>query len=504
MSCHRTSGAKRFLFVTRQFDDSLPDSDSRFWHKVLGTKGPSSKTYVEPEEAVKVIQKAWIAAMEKKGSKYSNMTREERRNAQQVFQNFKDAVEIGQTRFTENQLLKIASYTSKAKGPPLVERVGAGAGALLIASGFAATSSAAAASINSGRTRGGVEYIWATKNNADLLHTRAKKPLSTDGSCPEDFSLARAKGTHKVSWKWPKGREGIKKIKKKKWVCIYTAEDGTQTEGAISDGGRLEELPKGFPASGKADGDDVKKLNLGNDVRVDRWNPDGTQNMAAYRLYSAVKKTDWSTQPLKAKAELPDTISYTAGRGVVTGSDGVEYVITEYTIKGGAGYYDELGSSYDPATGDVHSGVVKLNPNGTSTLYAATPVTRINHFLENGRQTYSETPRGRVYADRGQGALGAPELVELANNTMIFDKDSVNNPNGQGKYGPQFNHQSKEYSSNVSDYANPEYAPIARKVSRSPTPDGTGYYWGTPASPGDRPSVSSYAGPPPGYTPPGS
>ena len=354
------------------------------------------------------------------------------------------------------------------------------------------------------RTRGGVEYIWATKKNADQLHTRAKRPLSSDGSCPEDFSLARAKGTHKVSWKWPKGREGIKKIKKKKWVCIYTAEDGTQTEGFISDSGRLEELPKGFPAPGKANGNDVKKLNLGNDVRVDQWNPDGTQNMAAQRLYYAVQKTDWSTQPLKAKAELPDTIRYTAGRGVVTGSDGVQYVITEYTIKGGSGYYSEKGSMYDPATGDVHNGAVKLNPNGTSTLYMATPVKEINSSLERTGYGLSEFPRGRVYADRGQGALGAPELVDLANNTMVPDKDPVNNPNGQGKYGPQFDHQSKEFAAYVWDKANPEYTPISQKVRRSITPDGTGYYWGTPEYPGHRPTVNSYAGPPPGYTPPGS
>ena len=366
------------------------------------------------------------------------------------------------------------------------------------------TAAVPAVAAETDRTRGGVEYIWATKKNADQLHMRAKRPLSSDGSCPEDFSLARAKGTHKVSWKWPKGREGIKKIKKKKWVCIYTAEDGTQTEGAISDGGRLEELPKGFPAYGKADGDDVKKLNLGNDVRVSRWNPDGTQNMAAERLYYAVQKTDWSTQPLKAKAELPDTIRYTAGRGVVTGSDGLQYVITEYTIKGGAGYYSDTGRHYDPATGDVHKGAVKLNPNGTSTLYMATPVERVNTYLENGRYPYSNFPSGRVYADRGQGALGAPELVDLANNTMVPDKDPVNNPNGQGKYGPQFDHQSKEFAAGVADKANPEYAPISQKVRRSPTPDGTGYYWGTPEYPGHRPTLNSYAGPPPGYTPPGS
>jgi hypothetical protein len=499
MSCHRTSGAKRFLHITRHLDDSLPDSDSRFWHKVLGSKGPSSKTYAEPEEAVKVIQKARIAAMEKKGSKYSDMTLEERLEASSLFQDFIGEVESGEIRFTENQLLKIASYTSKSKSQPLVARVGAGAGALLIGSGFAATTSAAAANINVQRTRGGVEYIWATKKNADLLHTRAKRPLSVDGSCPEDFSLARAKGTHKVSWKWPKGREGIKKIKKKKWVCIYTAEDGTQTEGAISDGGRLEELPKGFPAYGKANGNDVKKLNLGNDVRVSRWNPDGTQNMAAERLYYAVQKTDWSTQPLKAKAELPDTIRYTAGRGVVTGSDGVQYVITEYTIKGGSGYYSEKGPMYDPATGDVHAGAVKLNPKGTSTLYMATRVESINNSLENdGRYPFLDFPRGRVYADRGQGALGAPELVDLANNTMVPDKDPVNNPNGQGKYGPQFDHQSKEFAANVADKANPEYAPISQKVRRRPSPDGTGYF----TTPGT--VVNSYAGPPPGYTPPSS
>lgn len=499
MSCHRTAGAKGFLSLIRQLDDSLPDSDSHFWHKVLGAKGPSSKTFVDPEEAAQVIRQAWVAAYEKKGSNYKDMTLEERIKAQSDFSDFVNSVETGQTRFTENQLLKIASYTSKSKGQPLVARVGAGAGALLIASGFAATTSAAAANINSGRTRGGVEYIWATKKNADQLHTRAKKPLSADGSCPEDFSLARAKGTHKVSWKWPKGREGIKKIKKKKWVCIYTAEDGTQTEGAISDGGRLEELPKGFPAYGKADGNDVKKLNLGSGVRVSRWNPDGTQNMAAERLYYAVQKTDWSTQPLKAKAELPDTIRYTAGRGVVTGSDGVQYVITEYTINGGSGYYSEKGSMYNPATGDVHLGVVKLNPKGTSTLYRAVPVSEINSALENGRNPLSDFPRGRVYADRGQGALGAPELVDLANNTMIPDKDPVNNPNGQGKYGPQFDHQSKEFAANVADKANPEYTPISQKVRRSPTADGTGYYWGAPGN-----TVNSYAGPPPGYTPPSS
>jgi hypothetical protein len=353
------------------------------------------------------------------------------------------------------------------------------------------------------RTRGGVEYIWATKKNADELHVRAKKPLSTDGSCPEDFSLARAKGTHKVSWKWPKGREGIKKIKKKKWVCIYTAEDGTQTEGAISDSGRLEELPKGFPAYGKADANDVKKLNLGNDVRIEEWNPDGSQNMAATRLISAVNKTDWSNEPLVAKAELPDDLSFKSLRGVVT-SGGRDYVISEYEFTGGRGFYADP-FLYDPSTGEVHKGVVKLNPNGKSALYIATSVIEIQNrestgiIFGNGNQ-----PTGIIRADRGQGDLGSPELEYYATRRMVLDETPVNNANGQGYAGPQFNHLAKNFAPGVVSHPKSEQAARDAPLRGRWTAEGRSQYWGTPEYPGHKPTKDLYAGPPPGYTPPGS
>ena len=90
-------------------------------------------------------------------------------------------------------------------------------------------------------TKSGIEYVWATKANADEMHMKARGK-----SCPDDFTLARAKGTHKVTWQYPK-RLGTKTLKKGKFACLYTSSDGVTAQGKFDKDGTLVALPSNFP-----------------------------------------------------------------------------------------------------------------------------------------------------------------------------------------------------------------------------------------------------------------
>ena len=111
-----------------------------------------------------------------------------------------------------------------------MKRLGTGMASVALAGGLVTTPAAAAEA-----------PIAATKANADEIHMKARGK-----SCPDDFTLAKAKGTHKVTWQYKK-RIGEKTLKKGKLACIYTGKDGVSQSGKFDENGVLVALPSNFP-----------------------------------------------------------------------------------------------------------------------------------------------------------------------------------------------------------------------------------------------------------------
>jgi len=105
------------------------------------------------------------------------------------------------------------------------------------------------------------EYVWATEVTANEVHMKARGK-----SCPEDFTLAKAKETHKVTWKYPQ-RTGEKTLKKGTFACMFTGKNGVTEQGTFNKDGVLVALPSNFPKNPTAE--DIKSLGLTPDTKVD-------------------------------------------------------------------------------------------------------------------------------------------------------------------------------------------------------------------------------------------
>lgn len=189
MSCHNGHGAKKVLTALRNVDDSIKEKDSTFWHKTLGThKGGHGKA--PSEESIPAIESAWLAAT-KNNTNWSNMSPQERLDSQAQFRDLRSQIETGELALTENQIMKLNAYATKKKATPTVVRVGALAAGILASIGIMASPAAAAEQPTPKPTT-----ISANLQNAQLIH----KPVGKQGICAEDFTLAKAGKTHKVTW----------------------------------------------------------------------------------------------------------------------------------------------------------------------------------------------------------------------------------------------------------------------------------------------------------------
>lgn len=254
MACHNRRGAKDILGALREVDSSIGESDSKFWHKTLGSQGGGTAK-ADSLSAMSAIDAAWLAAT-KNNADWSKLTPQERLEIQDRFRTLREQVEDGKLSLTQNQVMKLGAYTAKKKRVPMITRIGMSVAGLVVASGLVAAPAAAAPNT----TKSGIEYVWATKKNADEIHMKARGK-----SCPDDFTLARAKGTHKVTWQYPK-RLGEKTLKKGKFACIYTSADGVTAQGTFDKNGVLTALPSNFPKNPTAE--DIRALGLTPDMKV--------------------------------------------------------------------------------------------------------------------------------------------------------------------------------------------------------------------------------------------
>jgi hypothetical protein len=352
VSCQNGHGARAILSALRSVDPTLPESDQKFWHKTLGTQGGGT-VKAAPEDSLSAIDAAWVAAT-KNNKAWSNLTPQERLGIQGEFRDLRSQVEDGSLSLTQNQVMKLGAYTAKHKKLPMITRVGVGLSAVLVG-GLTMVSPAAAATTDG--------PIAATKANASLTHVRAK-----DGNCPTDFTLAKAKGTHKVTWQYPSKKVGVKKIKKGQQVCIYQGQKGVYKDGV------LVALPANFPKNPTAA--DIAALGLTRDTPVDPNLRIPQPKSGTY--FEEPELADYVT-PIAFVGQGRVQKTYMTGRDPVTGevkytTADNPYYLVEWEYRGGKGILET-------ATEDgVQS--YKLQPDG-----AVRVVTR--HLVDSG-QTFSD------------------------------------------------------------------------------------------------------------------
>lgn len=394
MSCQNGHGARAILSALRSVDPTLPESDQKFWHKTLGTQGGGT-VKASPEDSLAAIDAAWVAAT-KNNKAWSNLTPQERLAIQGEFRDLRTQVEGGSLSLTQNQVMKLGAYTAKHKKLPMITRVGVGLGAVLV--GGLSMVSPAAAATNDGP-------IAATKANASLTHVRAK-----DGNCPTDFTLAKAKGTHKVTWQYPSKKVGVKKIKKGQQVCIYQGQKGVYKDGV------LVALPANFPKNPTAE--DIAALGLTKDTPVAP-----NLRIPQPKLDSALKPAELAeyVTPIAYLGDSTETLTYPAGEREVSVTNTYRFV--EWEITGGQGVL-QYGGFATPG-GKAETRYVNLNPNGT---------TRVTQgFLQEPDSPNGGKFKGMLVPDYGQANL-PPSAIQDWNLWDVRALDETGWGTPVGKY----------------------------------------------------------------------
>jgi len=225
--------------------------------------------------------------------------------------------------------------------------------------------------------------INANSQNADLLHV----PVGKNGLCVADFTLAKAGKTHKVTWKKPNGTIVNKKMKKGSKACIYTGSNGVTETAPTDSNGALTALPSNFPKNPTAA--DYASLGLTPNSKVSPNlripMPSGTP-LALARL---------------AESILPIGITKTTTETIASGTGTIQQQVhwVEWEIQGGEGILETSGQ--DPATGEIGTRYVKLDPNGTTRIVI--PQTVNTEFGSDNTARY--TFIGSVVPDYGQANL---------------------------------------------------------------------------------------------------
>lgn len=266
-------------------------------------------------------------------------------------------------------------------------------------------------------TKSGTEYVWATKANANEIHRKAR-----GRSCPDDFTLARAKGTHKVTWQYPK-RLGEKTLKKGKFACIYTSTDGVTSQGKFDKNGVLTALPSNFPKNPTPA--DIASLGLTPDMKVSP-NLRMPQPKAGTELAPAVlpeKVTVVATHPNKIIEVSVPAQGYNdflnGGQWVETRPATVERLFpVEIEYHGGEGVV-MVASAYDPSTDQLvpYKGY-KLSPDKVTKVYQMFGVpdsapSRVSVVPQDGGTASSYFHVGGFIApDYGQANLPATMLSD--------------------------------------------------------------------------------------------
>ena len=293
--------------------------------------------------------------------------------------------------------MKLSAYTAKHKRLPVITRVGVGLSAVLVG-GLGVVSPSAAANTDG-------TPVAATKANSSLTHVRAK-----DGTCAEDFTLAKAKGTHKVTWKYPSGKVGTKKIKKGQEVCIYKGQEGTFKDGV------LVALPANFPKNPTAD--DIAALGLTKDtpvapnLRIPQPKLDAPLKDATLAEY---------VTPVAYLGDSTETLTYWAGENQVETKNTYRFV--EWEITGGQGVLQYGG--FEAPGGKSETRYVNLNPNGT--------VRVTQGFLQEPDSPNGGKFKGMLVPDYGQANL-PPSAIQDWNLWEVRALDEVGWGTPVGKY----------------------------------------------------------------------
>ena len=254
--------------------------------------------------------------------------------------------------------------------------------------------------------------IAATKANADEIHMKARGK-----SCPDDFTLAKAKGTHKVTWKWP-NRTGEKTLKKGKFACMFTGKDGVTQQGKFDKDGVLVALPSNFPKNPTAE--DIASLGLtpttkvAPDLRIPA--PKAGSEFEPAALPETVEVVAYHDDFVYEKyfpetlALMPDAATGTWTMQVDQVERTERYHLLEIEYHGGDGLI-LVGRSYNPKTNTVvENQWVELNPDKVTTVYDAVPAPSMwnegsTFSGQGGNDWVSSRAGGIVYPDYGQGNL---------------------------------------------------------------------------------------------------
>lgn len=258
----------------------------------------------------------------------------------------------------------------RAKGAVMKTSRKVAAIGVLVALGAGVLAPGAMAAPNDGR-------VMATKANSSLTHVRAK-----DGLCPEDFNLATVKGNHKVSWQYPSGKVGVKKVKKGQEVCVYKGQPGVWKDGV------LVGLPGNFPKNPTAA--DIAALGLTKDTPVAP-----NLRIPQPKLDSALKPAELAeyVTPIAYLGDSTETLTYPAGEREVSVTNTYRFV--EWEITGGQGVL-QYGGFASPG-GKAENRYVNLNPNGT---------TRVTQgFLQEADSPNGGKFEGMLVPDYGQANL---------------------------------------------------------------------------------------------------
>lgn len=375
MCCHNGHGAKEVLSALRGVDNSITEKDSAFWHKTLGSQGGGTAK-ADPVKALAAIDAAWLAAT-KNNKNWSAMSPQERLDTQGRFRSLREHVEDGQITLTENQVLKLGSYVTKRKVTPRIVRVGTVAAGLLVTMGVVTGSAANAEAAPH-------VPIAATVHNANDLHT----PVGKNGMCATDFTIAKAKRTHKVTWLAKTGNVTTRHLMKEGTkACIFIGTDGATATAPVSADGTLTALPPNFPA--KPTAQEISSLGLTRDSKI------APNVRLGQPTGPALVQPELANKIVPVRALGTTVEQVESGTGYI--SQPIQWV--EWEVQGGQGALTYRGAT--SVGGEQSTQSVSLNPNGSVRILQGIPVGSGDQ-LERGTQFKMS---GTVVPDYGQTSL---------------------------------------------------------------------------------------------------